>query len=351
MIATVQQHTPAPSVQKYGQVILQKGFDQVPHSVQNYIGQLDISQSAKLLLLALLSYLRSYDQEVFPAARTLASKIGRSIRQVFYLLGELKTQGLIAIYERVRADGGRDTNGYSLMPLFEKVAAQEDPQIADELAQVEAEAGQPFQPEDMIDEAAIALEEEYGQAEPRTERETARRIRSRWEKMSACGHTWEAFSDLVIEAGQITEARKEAPTRSKGRFTRLVPFFFSSLDRLIAAAKKPEPTRAAASIAPTTRTQSARTEHGRRKASAAIAQKINDISESFHDSSAKASVQQAANIMAANHMDEQTMLDLIQQAREAAQQHQIKRRNGRNFNRMPYFFQVLRDKIAQLSAN
>lgn len=375
MIATVQR-APAPSTTKYGEILLRKGFDQTPRSLQEYVTQLDISSSAKLLIFALLSYVREYGQEVFPAVKTLASKIGRSVRQIFYLLRELKERGLIAIFERVREDGGRDTNGYSLVPLFEKVAGQEDEQIERELAQVEEESSEPFTTADCIDEAAIALCEEYGEqqpAQPRAERETARRLRQRWEKMSAAGAEWDYFANLVMAASERTDQRKKIPTRSKKSFTRLLPYFFSSLDRLIAQAAAPAPARAAASCAPTTRPQSARTEKPNRearadnavptesrqnnisaegkkprpRASAAIEQTIDKIGRQFHDENIKSSVQQAANLQAANNLDEQTMLELIQQARMVTQQYQMTKRDSHGqFNRMPYFFSVLRGKIA-----
>jgi len=359
MIAAVPaQRTPAPSVQKYGQAILQHGFTQIPRSLESYINALGISQSAKLLILALLSYIREYGQEVFPAVRTLAGRIGRSIRQVFYLLSELKAQGLIAIYERQREDGGRDTNGYSLVPLFERVAAASDPQIAEQLARRDAENTAPFQPQDQIDEAAIALEEEYGQPTPRAERETARRIRSRWEKVSAAGHEWGQFAALVIEAGDRAEQRGKIPTRSRRPFTGIIPYFFSSLDRLIAQADRPAPARveAAARCAPaTTRPQPAKMDTSKPaqsgqsrkpRASAELAREIDKIARDFHDTQIKSSVQQAANLQAEHNLDESTMLTLVQQAREAAQQHQVKRRNAHGqFNRMPYFFSVLRSLV------
>ncbi len=375
------QSTSKPSIQKYGEILLRGGFDQVPHSVQAYLNTLGLCQSAKLLIFALLSYLREFSQEVFPSVKTLADRIERKERRVRQLTAQLVEIGLVEKIERF-GEHGQLSNGYSLVPIFRKVAAWKDSQVAEQLAQEEAERDMPFVPADQIDEAAIALEEEYGQGEPkpRTERHHAQRLRTRWEKMSGDGHEWDCFADMVIEASNRTDERRKKPTTTRQAFTKLIPYFFSSLDHLISKAgpspARPKPKMAAstAGALPESARRETQSEEGttgvqtmaqrrrqrvqaeangqrRVRASAKIEQRIKDLAQEFHDSAIKSSIQRAANLMADVQIDETRMLDLIQQAREVAQKHQVQKRNQGQINRMPYFFSVLEQKIMQNMEN
>lgn len=354
-----QQRTSTPSLEKYGAIVLQDGFTQWPQAVESYLNTLNICPSAKLLVIILLSYLREFEQEVFPSVRTLAKRLDLGERQTRNLTRLLAHKGLIVKIERY-GERGQTTNGYSLAPLLTKVAAWKDATVADQLAQAEAERDLPFVPADLLDEAAIVIEEEYGEIkpeQPRAEREHADRLRARWEKLERAGAEWSVFAEAIAEAAERAGARREMPTLTGRAFTKLVPYFFSSLDYLLSRVQaKHAPiapsaavnNAATASVQTTTTTATPATAERKERAPIPqlLARRITDLCNQFHDSAIKSSVQRAANLMQSAHINLDQMLESVQKAREIANQRQVKKRDRHGqFNRMPYFFSVLESML------
>lgn len=373
-----------PSLEKYGAIVLQYGFTQHPRSVEDYLQSLRLHPTEILLIQVLESYRREAGQEVFPGIRTLAGRIGRSTRTVNTIIARLVSLGLICRTSRFEKRS-QTTNGYSLDPLYQQVAAWLNPEVAAELAEQEVENAQPFLPTDVIDETAQILCEEFGEPTPTAMRGCARRLRLRWEKF-ARAQEWETFTDLIERAASQTETRKAEPTNTGKPFTQLMHYFFSALDYLISrqqtraqASRQTYPFNPPASAPPFAEQQEqisrppepplhTRTpksgELAKRQAARRIAEKqgqpkprgtatllsrIQALSQQFHDEQAKSSLQRAANLMHDAQLDETTMCELVQQAREITSQHQINKRNKNGqFNRMAYFFGVLEEQIGDL---
>ena len=190
------------------------------------------------------------------------------------------------------------------------------------------------------------------------------------------------FASIVEQSVRQTEERHREPTKTGRVFEKLIPYFFSALDyRLSCEQPAPPPLQPAPSPEPIHRTyQPGHAPHhraaqpakpaqttdilaqratARRAAEAAgrtkvrapetLALHIKAAALTFNDDQEKSSVQRAANLMADAGLDEQTMLDLVAQARAAASQsHKITKKNRHGkINRMPYFFTILRAKILE----
>ena len=148
--------TPQPSVEKYGEIILQRGFTQHTQAVAEYLIHVGLNPREILFIQTLESYRWEPRQEVFPSARTISEKIGVGKRQTRNISQKLTDLGLILKMERF-TERAQTTNGYSLEPLYNKVAAWLNPQVAKALAEAEAKAQEAFQPVDVIDQTAQVL--------------------------------------------------------------------------------------------------------------------------------------------------------------------------------------------------
>jgi hypothetical protein len=365
------------SVEKYGTIILQSGFTQHPRSVADYLSTLPLCSTERELILALESFRREPGQEVYPSVRTLAERCQCTERRIQQMTAKLTRLGLIKKIGRY-TERSQTTNAYNLDPLYEKVAAWLDPQIAIALEAQEAEQDQSFVPLDILDESALIIAEEFGEPEPAAVRQCASRLRSRWEKVAQAGE-WEMFTGLVQQAVEQTEIRKAEPTSSGRTFAHLVAYFFSALDYAISRVPKagtqpftqtPAQRRASepASAAERPRQQTAEDRPGmaelrsrqaeRRaaelkgrvkiRASKELQLHIEATALTFHDEQVKSSVQRAANLLADARVSETTFLTLMQTARDITSQRQITKKNGKTFNRMPYFFTILEEEVRKI---
>jgi len=374
-----------PSVEKYGTIILQSGFTQHPRSVEDFLNTQPLCAMEKSLVLALEFFRREAGQEVYPSVRTLAERCTCSERRVRQMTAKLTGLGLLRKLPRF-AERSQVANTYSLEPLYEKVAAWLDPQIASALEEQEAELDQPFEPRDIIDESAQIIVEEFGESEPAEVRQCAQRLRLRWDKVAQLGD-WEMFSDLVQRAAEQTEVRKNELTRSGLTFAQLVPYFFSALDYAIICLRnraqyqanpRPRETREqraerspeASQVQEMTSVQQAevqaeekpgmaelRRRQAERKASESrvrirasreLQLRVEAIALTFHDEQVKSSVQRAANLLADARVSEATFFSLLQTARDSASQRQVHKKNGQSFNRIPYFFTLLEEEVRKV---
>lgn len=361
-----------PSAQKYGTIILEDGFTQHPRAVDDYLNSLKALCSTEILLLIILSSYRwTAEQESYPSVRTLAERCGVSPRRVNQMTAHLVALGLLMKVERFSARS-QISNYYDLEPLYNRVAAWKNAEIAAQLAEEEARANEPFEPQDVLEQAAQIISEEFGEPEPRQQRYNARRLARRWEQNPQV--VWETFADLVEKAAQQTEMRAKEPTRTGRAFTKLVPYFFSALDYRLSrtqpapASQTPQApgTQKAPCSEPGSVTQGQQSKGQQPKKSGVLAERARARKEAeaagqrkarapetlklrieaaaltFRDKAVKSSVQRAANLMADADLDELTMCELVADARAAASA------TTNVKHRMPYFFSILEEKISKL---
>lgn len=364
-----------PSVTKHGTIVNEDGFTQIPRSLEDYLHSLDLCSTAILLVFILLSYRWEAEQESYPSVRTLAARCGVTTRRINQLTSQLCAAGLLIKTERF-SDRSQISNYYDLEPLFNKVAAWKNTEIAVALAEEETQADLPFQPQDVLEQAAQIVSEEFGEPTPRQQRYNARRLRRRWEQHIL---EWETFADIIERAVQQTETRAAEPTRAGQAFTKLIPYFFSAMDyrlskmqpvpqvttRPQAAQKqssqverptepqsqgqgealldKGQQPRKTGLLAERARERKEDEAQGRRKVRApeTLKVRIEAAALTFRDKAVKSSVQRAANLMDDARLDEQTMVDLVADARAAAS----KATNVKN--RMPYFFSILEERVSK----
>jgi hypothetical protein len=365
MIATApkEQLPVSPSIQKYGSIVAEDGFTQLPRSVEDYLNSLDLCSTAILLIFILSSYRWTAEQEFFPSVKTLAKRCKVSTRRINQLTALLCELGLMVKTERF-AGRSQLSNYYDIEPLFQRVAAWKSAEVAAVLAEEEVQADEPFQPANVLEEAAQIISEEFGEPDPRQIRYNAKRMGRRYDQNPTI--EWTHFYDIIKKATKQTEERREEPTRTGREFTALIPYFFSALDWHISRVQsatvpaippKPQTTtqtpahqgkgpqqtaKKSGILAERAAARKAAEAAGRAKVRApqTLQIRIEAAALTFRDKQVKSSVQRAANLMADAHLDELTMCQLVADAREATSQ-------ASNVKaRMPYFFSILEEKIS-----
>lgn len=110
---------------KWGQVIAERGFAQVPNYLIQINHFLDDEHQIKpvemLILVQLVGAWWKKDTLPFPSMKTLATRCGVSDRQIQRALNQLEKSGLIARTKRRTDTGIRATNAYDLTPLVNKL--------------------------------------------------------------------------------------------------------------------------------------------------------------------------------------------------------------------------------------
>ena len=140
---------------------------------------------------------------------------------------------------------------------------------------------------------------------------------------------------MLQRAATQTEARAKEPTRSGQEFTRLVAYFFSSLDYWLSRVPAKPKQKQAERQQPTQTTPTQRVPEG-------LQRRIEAAALTFRDKAVKSSVKRAANLMAKAHIDEARMCELVDEARATTSAACNVRA------RMPYFFSILEKNIAKL---
>ncbi|HEY0754290.1 MAG TPA: helix-turn-helix domain-containing protein [Ktedonobacteraceae bacterium] len=223
--------TPPPSVRNYGSIVIADGFTQHPRSVEDYLNTLDLCATEKQMILILESYRHQTEQECFPAVGTLSQRCQLGKRRVNQVTAHLSDLGLLI--KRARFAAKRQlSNYYDLEPLYEKVAAWKDAEVARELAQQKARAAEPFVPMDAVEQAAQAVSEEFGEPETSQILYNARRITRRFSQHPQLN--WQSFFTLMTWAEHETAQRSKQLTNTNKTFQNLVSYFFSALDYRLA---------------------------------------------------------------------------------------------------------------------
>ncbi|HEY0754093.1 MAG TPA: helix-turn-helix domain-containing protein [Ktedonobacteraceae bacterium] len=397
VLHSLRSRMPPPSVSAYGSIVIADGFTQHPRSVEDYLNTLDLCPSEKNMLLVLESHRRQADQECFPSVCTLAKRCCLSCRRVHQITAHLSELGLIV--KRARFAAKRQlSNYYDLEPLYEKVAAWKDAEVAQELARQQARTAEPFVPIGPVEEVAQAVSEEFG--EPATSQilYNARRISRRLQQHSS-DLNWHSFLRVMVWAERETAQRSKQPTNTNKTFQHLVSYFFSALDYQLACQRTErgndtnsyvplpeqeqfsslgadwetddtlfaptEQTRQEESVqwedelkVPPTRWNEAPTEpeqllpppqaqtqaYQRRPESKVPAPGrlkccIEAAALTFRDHQTKSSIRRATNLMARAGLAETTMCQLVADARAITSQSVNVR------HRMPYFFSVLEELV------
>lgn len=110
---------------KWGQVVAERGFAQVPNYLMQINQFLDDDHQIRpvemLVLLQLVGAWWKKDALPFPSMKTLATRCGVSDRQIQRAVNQLEKEGLLGRTKRRTDTGIRTTNAYDLTPLVKKL--------------------------------------------------------------------------------------------------------------------------------------------------------------------------------------------------------------------------------------
>ncbi len=107
---------------RFGQEILAKGHTAIPNLVLNYYVKLGISGSELLFTIHVWQHWWS-DRDPYPSLRTIATRMGISVRQAKRYVESLEAKGYLRVVERFLSDGSQTTNEFDYSPLIRAVVS------------------------------------------------------------------------------------------------------------------------------------------------------------------------------------------------------------------------------------
>ncbi len=266
---------------RYGCAI-DHGFTAIPNVLLDHQATLGLSDVALVILIKLLAAWRPPELPHLSIA-TMATTMGKSVRQVQVILRHLQAAGLIVIRPRLAANGAQLENYYDLQPLLERLHALAD-SAPDRTPPVQALAPAPPRPaagahkddlqkhEKGIGSSPIAQR----QIPSTQERETCHAaphepfvvhvaavcddlgdlapdasLTRAYRLIETCGYAADTVHELIDHAHQV--ARAALPTvRHRGAHggPNAMPYFFAVFGRLLRAPDCPTPDRRAAAPPP-----------------------------------------------------------------------------------------------------
>lgn len=105
---------------RFGEEILARGHTAIPNLVLNYYVQLGISGAELLFTIHVWQHWWS-DRDPYPSLRTIASRMGISVRQAKRHVESLESKGLLRVIERFLPDGSQTTNEFDYSALIRAV--------------------------------------------------------------------------------------------------------------------------------------------------------------------------------------------------------------------------------------
>ncbi|MCL4543013.1 MAG: helix-turn-helix domain-containing protein [Chloroflexi bacterium] len=112
---------------RFGQEILARGHTAIPNLVLSYYTKLGISGPELLFTIHVWQHWWS-DRDPYPSLRTIATRMGISVRQAKRYVESLEHKGFLRVVERFLPNGSQTTNEFDYSPLIRAVvdAARSD---------------------------------------------------------------------------------------------------------------------------------------------------------------------------------------------------------------------------------
>lgn len=105
---------------RFGEEILARGHTAIPNLVLNYYVPLGLTGPELLFTIHVWQHWWS-DRDPYPSLRTIASRMGISVRQAKRYVESLESKGFLRVVERFLPDGSQTTNEFDYSPLIHAV--------------------------------------------------------------------------------------------------------------------------------------------------------------------------------------------------------------------------------------
>lgn len=109
------------SAKKWGEGVMQLGFCIVPSILLKAQRRLGLNSTQLVVLLQLIDYWWTYDNNPFPSKQTLSDRLGLGPRQIQRYMAELEKAGLVTRIERRGGHNGKLSNEYDLAGLVARL--------------------------------------------------------------------------------------------------------------------------------------------------------------------------------------------------------------------------------------
>jgi hypothetical protein len=105
---------------RFGEEILARGHTAIPNLVLNYYVPLGLTGPELLFTIHVWQHWWS-DRDPYPSLRTIATRMGISVRQAKRYVESLESKGFLRVVERFLPDGSQTTNEFDYSPLIRAV--------------------------------------------------------------------------------------------------------------------------------------------------------------------------------------------------------------------------------------
>jgi len=105
---------------RFGDDLLQAGFTAVPNLLLNHYAELGLNQAELVFVIHLCQY-QWTEKNPYPSLQTIATKMGKDLRQTRRYAESLRTAGLLVTHDRSAPGLGQITSEYDLSNLFTKL--------------------------------------------------------------------------------------------------------------------------------------------------------------------------------------------------------------------------------------
>jgi hypothetical protein len=119
---------------KWSGQVMKHGYTPLPNLLLRAQGKLKITPVQLNVLVQLAEHWWEADKDPFPAKERIATRMGKSPRQIQRYISDLEKRGLVKRVKRYSGRKAQTSNGYSLNGLVAKLKAVE-PEFAKEIAQ------------------------------------------------------------------------------------------------------------------------------------------------------------------------------------------------------------------------
>ena len=322
---------------RFGDEIMQAGFTAVPNLLLNHYAELGISPTEMVFIVHIWQYWWT-DRDPYPALKSIADKMGTSLRQARRYAESLKDKQLLKVRERRMPELGQVTNEYDFSPLLRAllalsssephhaVTARTTPRTHMTGGGVSKMSGGPRSP--------MSAEEDEEQEDPDQEDES---LISNGKAIN----TEHKIMDQLLVTALRQEIVENSAGRHAGQESAARPAGWSSVSQVLS---RTQPRRGASGGS----TKNAG--RGRPpKAPPYIAAVLDDVSTKLHDENPHSSLTRATRLWQASGLAEPDFVQRLYEARSITQQQgNVKKRATDGYgtiNRMPYFFSVVEDLL------
>jgi len=131
------------SEKKWGKAVMDLGFCVMPSLIFRAQQRLGLNPTQLAVLLQLADYWWQKERIPYPSKKTLSDRLGLSPRQIQRYIAELEQAGLVERIERRAAHGGKQSNGYDLSGLVQRLKQLEPEfrEVKDETQSMKQQVG------------------------------------------------------------------------------------------------------------------------------------------------------------------------------------------------------------------